>query len=250
MRKRAGLALDPAILDEPSAGLDPELAAAGRPHPGAAGERGQDHAVVPFALGDNAVFLDGERKTMIAQGKPRPARRAQRRAFLTRGGRGAPGPTPGRGLCPGAVALLARLLPSAPETGSRGGHRRPPPGSVRGLDKGNPVTFRGWAGARREGGPAQPPKAPVQYRGGHRRPGERGRILKGRAYPRPSPRFGVDQLSAWVERGIRRAPDQRQPPHRPEVHIDLDFLPKEPACFAGSARDTPSFPPLLHPWRS
>jgi phospholipid/cholesterol/gamma-HCH transport system ATP-binding protein len=41
-----------------------------------------------FALADNAVFLDGERKAMIAQGKPSELREHPEpkvRAFLSRG---------------------------------------------------------------------------------------------------------------------------------------------------------------------
>jgi phospholipid/cholesterol/gamma-HCH transport system ATP-binding protein len=101
MRKRAGLAramaLDPEILyfDEPSAGLDPlssrrlddlilEL------------RDSSDTTIVLvthelpsiFELGDNAVFLDAERKTMIAQGRPEELRHSDEpkvRAFLERG---------------------------------------------------------------------------------------------------------------------------------------------------------------------
>jgi phospholipid/cholesterol/gamma-HCH transport system ATP-binding protein len=102
MRKRAGLAramaLDPEILffDEPSAGLDPissrnlddlilELK----------GSLGTTIVVVThelasiFAIGDNAIFLDTETKTMIAYGSPQelllhPPRPVVRE-FLTRG---------------------------------------------------------------------------------------------------------------------------------------------------------------------
>jgi phospholipid/cholesterol/gamma-HCH transport system ATP-binding protein len=101
MRKRAGLAraiaLDPEILyfDEPSAGLDP------------LSSRRLDDLILElrasamttivlvthelpsiFELGDNAVFLDAERKTMIAQGRPQELRHSQEpkvRAFLERG---------------------------------------------------------------------------------------------------------------------------------------------------------------------
>jgi phospholipid/cholesterol/gamma-HCH transport system ATP-binding protein len=101
MKKRAGLAramaLDPEILyfDEPSSGLDPisarlldelilEL-------------RDSLHATVVvishelasiFAIGDNAVFLDGESKTQLAVGNPRELRDGcpdpRVRAFLRR----------------------------------------------------------------------------------------------------------------------------------------------------------------------
>lgn len=101
MRKRAGLAramaLDPEILyfDEPSAGLDPlssrrldDLILELR------GSSGTTIVLVThelpsiFELGDNAVFLDAERKTMIAQGRPDELKRSPEpkvRAFLERG---------------------------------------------------------------------------------------------------------------------------------------------------------------------
>ncbi|MGB5986000.1 MAG: ATP-binding cassette domain-containing protein [Desulfobacterales bacterium] len=102
MRKRAGLAramaLDPEILffDEPSAGLDP------------VSSRHLDDLIVEinhnlattvvvvthelasiFAIGTNGVFLDAERRTMIAQGSPQhmleKSGEARVREFLTRG---------------------------------------------------------------------------------------------------------------------------------------------------------------------
>jgi phospholipid/cholesterol/gamma-HCH transport system ATP-binding protein len=101
MRTRAGLAramaLDPEILyfDEPSAGLDP------------LSSRRLDDLILElrdsarstivlvthelpsiFELGDNAVFLDAERKTMIAQGRPSDLRESpdpKVRAFKSRG---------------------------------------------------------------------------------------------------------------------------------------------------------------------
>ena len=101
MRKRAGLAramaLDPAILylDEPSAGLDPlssrrldDLILEQRESAGTTIVLVTHELASIFALGDNAVFLDGERKTMIAQGKPSELRESPEpkvRAFLTRG---------------------------------------------------------------------------------------------------------------------------------------------------------------------
>ena len=101
MKKRAGLAramaLDPEILyfDEPSAGLDPlssrrlddlilELS----------NSLGTTIVLVThelpsiFELGDNAVFLDAERKTMIAEGSPEELKECAEpkvRAFLSRG---------------------------------------------------------------------------------------------------------------------------------------------------------------------
>jgi phospholipid/cholesterol/gamma-HCH transport system ATP-binding protein len=83
MRKRAGLAralaLDPRVVffDEPSSGLDPLSAAAlddlilELRH-----NLGMTVVVVShdldsiFAIADNAVYLDGEKKTITAQGKP------------------------------------------------------------------------------------------------------------------------------------------------------------------------------------
>jgi phospholipid/cholesterol/gamma-HCH transport system ATP-binding protein len=84
MRKRAGLAramaLDPDILflDEPSAGLDPissklldDLILELRDSLGATVVAVSHELPSIFAIGDNAVFLDGETGTMIAQGNPR-----------------------------------------------------------------------------------------------------------------------------------------------------------------------------------
>jgi phospholipid/cholesterol/gamma-HCH transport system ATP-binding protein len=101
MRKRAGLAramaLDPAILylDEPSAGLDPlssrrldDLILEQRESAGTTIVLVTHELASIFALADNAVFLDGEQKTMIAQGKPSDLREGPEpkvRAFLARG---------------------------------------------------------------------------------------------------------------------------------------------------------------------
>jgi phospholipid/cholesterol/gamma-HCH transport system ATP-binding protein len=101
MKKRAGLAraiaLDPEILyfDEPSAGLDPlsarrldDLILELRDALGATVVLVTHELASIFALGDNAVFLDAEKKTMTAQGKPEELRDGgdpKLRAFLTRG---------------------------------------------------------------------------------------------------------------------------------------------------------------------
>ena len=101
MAKRAGLAramaLDPAILylDEPSAGLDPlssrrldDLILELRESAGTTIVLVTHELPSIFALGDTAVFLDGERKAMIAKGKPSELRESadpKVRAFLTRG---------------------------------------------------------------------------------------------------------------------------------------------------------------------
>ena len=84
MRKRAGLAraiaLDPQILyfDEPSAGLDPlssrrldDLILRLRDSLGATVVLVTHELASITELGDRAVFLDAERKTMTAQGTPR-----------------------------------------------------------------------------------------------------------------------------------------------------------------------------------
>lgn len=84
MKKRAGLAramaLDPEILffDEPSAGLDPlssarldELILELRASLGATIVMVTHELASIFAIGDNAIFLDAETKTMIASGPPR-----------------------------------------------------------------------------------------------------------------------------------------------------------------------------------
>ncbi len=87
MRKRAGLAraiaLDPEILycDEPSAGLDPltsqrldQLIRELRDSLGTTVVLVTHELDSIFALGDSAVFLDAERRTMIAQGTPQALR--------------------------------------------------------------------------------------------------------------------------------------------------------------------------------
>ncbi|MGD8895263.1 MAG: ATP-binding cassette domain-containing protein [Acidobacteriota bacterium] len=101
MRKRAGLAramaLDPDILyfDEPSAGLDPlssrrldDLILELRASLGTTIVLVTHELPSIFELGDNAVFLDAERKTMIAQGKPSELKDSPEpkvRAFMSRG---------------------------------------------------------------------------------------------------------------------------------------------------------------------
>ena len=101
MRKRAGLAramaLDPEILyfDEPSAGLDPlssrrldDLILELRESAGTTIVLVTHELPSIFELGDNAVFLDAERRTMIAQGRPEELKRSEEpkvRAFLERG---------------------------------------------------------------------------------------------------------------------------------------------------------------------
>ena len=105
MQKRAGLAramaLDPEVLffDEPSAGLDPissrrldELILQLRASLGATVVVVTHELASIFAIGDNSVFLDGESRTMIAQGDPKEllARSVDPRVrrFLTRGASG------------------------------------------------------------------------------------------------------------------------------------------------------------------
>ncbi len=101
MRKRAGLAramaLDPEILyfDEPSAGLDPlssrrldDLILELRDSLGTTIVLVTHELPSIFELGDNAVFLDAERKTMIAQGRPSELKDSPEpkvRAFMSRG---------------------------------------------------------------------------------------------------------------------------------------------------------------------
>ena len=100
MRKRAGLAramaLDPEILyfDEPSAGLDPlssrrldDLVLELRDSLGTTIVLVTHELPSIFELGDHAVFLDAERKTMTAQGTPgelRDSADPKVRAFLRR----------------------------------------------------------------------------------------------------------------------------------------------------------------------
>ena len=102
MRKRAGLAramaLDPEILffDEPSAGLDPissrrldDLILQLRDSLGATIVVVTHELPSIFAIGDNAIFLDPETRTMTTQGNPRdllenpPDQKV--RTFLSRG---------------------------------------------------------------------------------------------------------------------------------------------------------------------
>ena len=84
MQKRAGLAramaLDPDILffDEPSAGLDPissrlldDLILELRESLGATVVVVTHELASIFAIGNNSIFLDPDKKTMIAQGDPR-----------------------------------------------------------------------------------------------------------------------------------------------------------------------------------
>jgi phospholipid/cholesterol/gamma-HCH transport system ATP-binding protein len=101
MRKRAGLAramaLDPEILyfDEPSAGLDPlasrrldDLILALRDSAGTTIVLVTHELPSILELGDHAVFLDAERKTMIAEGRPADLRQSDDpkvRAFMSRG---------------------------------------------------------------------------------------------------------------------------------------------------------------------
>lgn len=106
MRKRAGLAraiaLDPAILflDEPSAGLDPisahrldDLILELRDGLGATVIVVTHELASIFAIADDAIFLDGEAKTMLATGSPKQLLQQSDNPkvidFLTRGrGRG------------------------------------------------------------------------------------------------------------------------------------------------------------------
>jgi phospholipid/cholesterol/gamma-HCH transport system ATP-binding protein len=101
MKKRAGLAramaLDPEILyfDEPSAGLDPlssrrldDLILELRDSLGTTIVLVTHELPSIFELGDNAVFLDAEKKTMTAQGRPadlKTSSEAKVQAFLGRG---------------------------------------------------------------------------------------------------------------------------------------------------------------------
>jgi phospholipid/cholesterol/gamma-HCH transport system ATP-binding protein len=102
MRKRAGLAramaLDPDILffDEPSAGLDPvsarrldDLILELRDSLGATVVMVTHELASIFSIGNNAVFLDPETRTMIASGNPKTllaeCYQPTVRRFLTRG---------------------------------------------------------------------------------------------------------------------------------------------------------------------
>jgi phospholipid/cholesterol/gamma-HCH transport system ATP-binding protein len=102
MQKRAGLAramaLDPEILffDEPSAGLDPissrlldDLILELRESLGATVVVVTHELASIFAIGNNSIFLDPDKKTMIAQGDPRKLLAESKdptvHRFLTRG---------------------------------------------------------------------------------------------------------------------------------------------------------------------
>ena len=102
MRKRAGLAramaLDPEILffDEPSAGLDPitsrnldQLILELRDSLGATVVVVTHELASIFMIADDAIFLDGDTRTMRVQGNPKELLKhsadAKLRAFLTRG---------------------------------------------------------------------------------------------------------------------------------------------------------------------
>src|SRR5512139_2081232 len=105
MRKRAALAramaLDPDILffDEPSAGLDPvsarlldDLILELRDSLGSTVVIVTHELASIFAIGNNAIFLDVDRKTMTASGDPKgllaESKDATLRRFLTRGQEG------------------------------------------------------------------------------------------------------------------------------------------------------------------
>ena len=111
MRKRAALAramaLDPQVLylDEPSAGLDPvtsrhldDLILSLRDSLGVTFVVVTHELASIFAIAENSVFLDGERKTMLARGDPHELVRSSDnptvRSFLARGdtARGAAAP--------------------------------------------------------------------------------------------------------------------------------------------------------------
>jgi phospholipid/cholesterol/gamma-HCH transport system ATP-binding protein len=102
MQKRAGLAramaLDPEILffDEPSAGLDPlssrrldELILELKHSLGATVVVVTHELASIFAIGTNAIFMDAERKTIVASGPPQQllteCKDPKVRQFLTRG---------------------------------------------------------------------------------------------------------------------------------------------------------------------
>jgi phospholipid/cholesterol/gamma-HCH transport system ATP-binding protein len=102
MQKRAGLAramaLDPEILffDEPSAGLDPissrlldDLILELRESLGATVVVVTHELASIFAIGNNSIFLDPDKKTMIARGDPRKLLAESKdptvHRFLTRG---------------------------------------------------------------------------------------------------------------------------------------------------------------------
>ena len=108
MQKRAGLAramaLDPDILffDEPSAGLDPissrrldDLILELRESLGTTIVVVTHELASIFTIGNNSVFLDAEKRTMIAQGNPKELLEhceiPKVHTFLTRGGAGEEG---------------------------------------------------------------------------------------------------------------------------------------------------------------
>jgi phospholipid/cholesterol/gamma-HCH transport system ATP-binding protein len=112
MQKRAGLAramaLDPEILffDEPSAGLDPissrlldELILELRDSLGTTIVVVTHELASIFTIGNNAIFLDVDSRTMTASGDPKELRDHSEnptvRRFLTRGGDGTEAPTHG-----------------------------------------------------------------------------------------------------------------------------------------------------------
>ncbi len=112
MRKRAGLAramaLDPEILffDEPSAGLDPisarnldDLILELRDSLGTTVVVVTHELASIFAIADNSIFLDAERRTIIARGHPKrmlaETTDPKVRRFLTRGESGPEKPAPG-----------------------------------------------------------------------------------------------------------------------------------------------------------
>jgi phospholipid/cholesterol/gamma-HCH transport system ATP-binding protein len=92
------MALDPEILffDEPSAGLDPvsarrldDLILEVRDSLGTTVVVVTHELASIFAIGDNSLFLDGEKRTAVAAGNPRKLLEESQdptvRAFLSRG---------------------------------------------------------------------------------------------------------------------------------------------------------------------
>ena len=175
------IALDPEVLffDEPSAGLDPissrlldDLILELRDSLGATVVMVSHELPSIFAIADNAVFLDAETRTQLATGDPAraagPAPDPKVREFLTRGERrrrpvAGPGPDRGRaqqepsamrrqanpkligafGSARSRCSLGLVIFGGTRWLGKRSTYVAYFPGSVKGLQVGAPVDFRG-----------------------------------------------------------------------------------------------------------
>ena len=264
MRKRAGLAramaLDPEILyfDEPSAGLDPlssrrldDLILELRDSLGTTVVLVTHELPSIFELGDNAVFLDAERKTMIAQGKPSELKDSpdpKVRAFMSRGAAMSAKTHPRLvgAFVLGAVALVLAaivLLSSGGLFQERDRFVVFFPGSVKGLQTGSQVTFRGVrVGEVIEVSAFQTGLAdnPIQIEVVCEFYGNVVKTPEGVANPFED--FDTEEsVALLIEQGIR-ARMMSASLLTGQKYIELDFMPDDPARVVGLSRLYPEIP--------